>query len=192
MYIKPKEFYQGTRCNLYSRIRSGNILFALLVILFLLPQSNWAASKDPINIEADNAKIIEKEGKSVYTGNVILIQGEARMTADSVIVYSAGGKLSRISATGSPVRYEDKGETKNRDISGEANLLEYYTEENRILLLDNARLSQGRTQFSGNRIEYNTETDVVTAEVSKTGKERVQVIIEPEKLMGTTEPEQKP
>lgn len=166
----------------------------LLVLGFLLIATctAGAASKEPINIEADNAKIIEKEGKSIYTGNVILIQGDTRMTADSVTVYSVSGKLTRITATGKPVRYEDKGKSTDSEISGEANLLEYFTEENRILLLDSARLTQGRTQFSGNRIEYNTATDIVTAEVSKTGKERVQVIIEPETLMGTDNNKPKP
>ena len=163
---------------------------SILVLISQLPLTALAASKDPINIEADNAKIIEKEGKSVYTGNVLLIQGETRMSADSVTVYSESGKLTQITATGRPVRYQDKGQTKDGDISGEANLLEYYTKENRILLLNNARLTQGRTQFSGNRIEYNTETDVVTAEVSETGSERVQVIIEPEKLIGKPAPQQ--
>jgi len=165
--------------------KKENILQISGFLFFLLASHNaWADSKDPINIEADNAKIIEKEGKSVYTGNVILIQGNTRMTADSVTVFSESGKLTQITATGNPVRYEDKGESKDGDISGEANLLEYYTTENRVLLLNSAKLTQGRTQFSGNRIEYNTETDVVTAEVSKTGSERVQVIIEPETLMG--------
>ena len=169
-------------------------LFLATVMLLLVTNTGLASSKDPINIEADNAKIIEKEGKSVYTGNVILIQGDTRMTADSVTVYSESGKLKQITATGSPVRYQDKGESKDGDITGQANLLEYYTTENRILLLNNAKLTQGRTQFSGNRIEYNTETDVVTAEVSKTGSERVQVIIEPETLMGKDKekPESKP
>ena len=163
-----------------------------MILIYQLSANTFAASNDPINIEADNAKIIEKEGKSVYTGNVLLIQGDTRMSADSVTVYSESGKLTQITATGRPVRYEDKGQTKDGDISGEANLLEYYTKENRILLLDNAKLTQGRTQFSGNRIEYNTETDVVTAEVSKTGSERVQVIIEPEKLIGNSAPDPKP
>jgi lipopolysaccharide export system protein LptA len=145
-----------------------------------------ASSKDPINIEADNAKIIEKEGKSVYSGNVVLIQGTIRMTADSLTVYSVAGKLTQITALGKPVRYEEKGQSEDSDIAGEANLLEYYTRDNKILLLDNAKLTQGRTQFSGNRIEYNTSTDVVTAEVSDTGNERVKVTIEPDKLLGNT------
>lgn len=164
----------------------------VLLIIFYCSGNAVAASKDPINIEADNAKIIEKEGKSVYTGNVVLIQGETRMSADSVTVYSVDGKLTQITAKGKPVRYQDKGQSKDSNISGQANLLEYYTKENRILLLDNARLTQGRTQFSGNRIEYNTATDIVTAEVSKTGKERVQVIIEPEKLLGKENSDNKP
>lgn len=173
---------------MYIREKFVSIVFMpgllVLMLLFAITSQVSAASKEPINIEADNAKIIEKEGKSIYTGNVILIQGDTRMTADSVTVYSVSGKLTRITATGKPVRYEDKGKTTDGDISGEANLLEYYTEDNRILLLDNAKLTQGRTQFSGNRIEYNTATDIVTAEVSETGRERVQVIIEPETLMG--------
>lgn len=171
-----------------KRIAKHRTVFALITLLLAvgLASNAAASSKDPINIEADNAKIIEKEGKSVYTGNVILIQGDIRMTADSVTVYSVGGKLTQITALGKPVRYEDKGQSKDGDIAGEANLLEYYTRDNKILLLDNAKLTQGRTQFSGNRIEYNTSTDVVTAEVSDTGKERVQVIIEPDKLLGNT------
>lgn len=164
------------------RHKTLSVIYCLLVML--ISGTAMAASKDPINIEADNAKIIEKEGKSVYTGNVLLIQGDTRMSADSVTVYSEDGKLTQIVAKGNPVRYEDKGQSKDSYISGQANLLEYHTRDNRILLLDNARLTQGRTQFSGNRIEYNTATDIVTAEVSKTGSERVQVIIEPEKLIG--------
>lgn len=166
----------------------------IIFVLFMVLNSHIiiAASKDPINIEADNAKIIEKEGKSIYTGNVILIQGTIRLTADSVTVTSVDGKLNQITAKGKPVRYEEKGQTSDGDISGQAELLEYFTTENRILLLDNAKLTQGRTQFSGNRIEYNTDTDIVTAEVSKTGSERVQVIIEPEKLLGKPDDEKKP
>jgi len=174
--------------SIWSQPRALVATFVFSVLMLNLINAS-AASKDPINIEADNAKIIEKEGKSVYTGNVILIQGDTRMTADSVTVYSESGKLTQITATGNPVRYQDKGQTKHGDISGEANLLEYYTTDNRIILLNNARLQQGRTQFSGNRIEYNTETDVVTAEVSESGTERVQVIIEPETLLGKDKPE---
>lgn len=155
-------------------------LFATAVVC--LVANAYAASKDPINIEADNARIIEKEGKSVYKGNVVMIQGNIRVTADTVTVISADGELTQITASGSPVTYQEKNQPQGEDISGESEVLEYYAADNRILLLNNAKLTQGRTSFSGNRIEYNTETDIVTAEVSKTGKERVQVTIQPDQI----------
>jgi len=164
---------------------STNYISFVVVIITLLmtalyDRSCYAASKEPINIEADNAKIIEKEGKSIYTGNVLLIQGNIRLTADKLIVSSTNGKLSHITAHGKPVKYHEKGLTENNNISGEAEVLEYFAADDRILLINNAKLSQGGTTFGGNRIEYNTATDVVTAEVSNTGEERVQVTIQPD------------
>jgi lipopolysaccharide export system protein LptA len=143
--------------------------------------SAGAAERQPINIEADNAKIIEKEGKSVYKGNVLLIQGTTRMTADIVTVYSRDNKLVRIIAKGSPVTYHKSSTAESEDLSGQANVLEYLAEQQRIVLTEGAKLTQGRTAFSGNRIEYNIKTDVVTAQTSESGKERVQVTIQPEK-----------
>jgi len=158
-------------------------LFCLVFIL--LGKTVYAAPKEPINIEADNAKIIEKEGKSIYTGNVLLIQGKIRLTADKLVVKSAKGKLIQITAHGNPVTYTETSSTPNTDISGQAEILEYYAADDRILLLNNAKLSQGGTTFGGNRIEYNTATDIVTAEVSNTGKERVQVTIQPDNVQKT-------
>ena len=158
-------------------------LFSLVLVLH--DKAVFAAPKEPINIEADNAKIIEKEGKSIYTGNVLLIQGKIRLTADKLIVKSAKGKLVQITAHGSPVTYTETSSTPHTDISGQADTLEYYAVDDRILLLNNAKLSQGGTTFGGNRIEYNIATDIVTAEVSNTGKERVQVTIQPDNIQKT-------
>jgi len=165
------------------------LALTLVSLVFMLhDKAVYAAAKEPINIEADNAKIIEKEGKSIYTGNVLLIQGNIRLTADKLIVKSSKGKLVQITAQGSPVTYSEKSSTPHTDISGEAEILEYYATDDRILLLNNAKLSQGGTTFGGNRIEYNTATDIVTAEVSNTGKERVQVTIQPDNTSKTPNP----
>ena len=153
--------------------------FAALINTTLCINLALAETGDPINIEADNAKLNEKEGKSIYSGNVLLIQGNIRVTADVVTVFSNGGRLTKISATGKPVKYQQRNQPKEDDIQGEANLLEYFASEDRVVLSDDAKLTQGHTFFSGNRIEYNTKTDIVTAAVSDTGKQRVQVTIQP-------------
>lgn len=156
----------------------------MVFVLLSLPITILAETKppaEPINIEADNAKIIEKEGKSVYSGNVILVQGNTRVTADKLTVFSDKGKLSRITAEGKPVTYKQSNQPEAADITAEADTVDYFAMEKRIVLLNNAKLTQGRTVFSGNRIEYNANSKVVTAKQAESGKQRVQVIIHPEK-----------
>jgi len=149
-----------------------------LILTLLLVESTFAQPNDPINIEADKATLNEKEGKSVYTGNVVLTQGDIRVSAEVITVLSQAGKLSRITATGNPVIYRQ--DSLKNDITAEARHLNYFANESRIVLQENAKLSQGRNSFSGNQIEYHTDTEVVTAAVSAQGTERVQVTIHPE------------
>ena len=173
-------------CN-SSRFQKALFTTLLMLALFILPAVILAETKlpaEPINIEADNAKILEKEGKSVYSGNVVLLQGKTRLTADKITVLSEQGKLSRITAEGKPVTYHQDNQPEAEDINAEAEKVDYFALENRIVLLNNAKLTQGRSVFSGNRIEYNANTEVVTASQSETGKERVQVIIHPEQKPG--------
>jgi lipopolysaccharide export system protein LptA len=173
---------------MFNNFRHQMILNTLVAaILFLSMTSLSAAPKapvEPINIDADNAKILEKEGKSIYTGNVVLVQGATKVTADKITVLSKNGKLSQIVAEGSPVTYQQANQPKAPDIKAEATLVEYYALEKRIVLLNNAKLTQGKNSFSGNRIEYNAISEVVTASQSKTGKERVRVTIQPDKKSG--------
>ncbi|NOZ52653.1 MAG: lipopolysaccharide transport periplasmic protein LptA [Gammaproteobacteria bacterium] len=157
------------------------MLLSVFAVLFVgdIRAEIKAAETTPINIEADKATLSEKQGKSVYSGNVILTQGDIRVSADVITVFSRDGKLLRITATGSPVTYQQR--SPKNDINAEARQLDYFANEERVVLLDTAKLSQGRNTFSGNRIEYHTRTEVVTAAVSAQGTQRVQVTIHPEK-----------
>jgi lipopolysaccharide export system protein LptA len=147
------------------------------------PESAWAVDTDlPINIEADHATIDEKQGVSTYSGHVVLTQGGIKITADNLTVHQQQGQLTGITATGNPVRYFQKGETTELDIHGQANTMKYFATEQRLQLVDNAKLSQGGNSFSGNQIDYDTQREVVTATVSETGKQRVQVTIQPKTL----------
>jgi lipopolysaccharide export system protein LptA len=169
--------------NSHGNFRALPVVLTLAVLTAVpaVAPAETQPPAEPINIEADNAKIIEKEGKSVYSGNVVLLQGTTRVTADKITVLSREGKLYHITAEGKPVTYHQANQPKAADISAEAEKVDYFAPENRIVLLNNAKLTQGQTVFSGNRIEYNANTEVVTANQSESGKKRVQVIIHPEK-----------
>lgn len=160
-----------------------------VIVLSLSSTSVSAASKTkPITIEADRATLDEKQGVSTYTGHVLLTQGGIKINADTLIVHSKKGELSHVTAVGKPVRYVQKGQVTNEDILGEANTMEYFAKEKRLLLLENAKLTQGGNAFSGNRIDYDTQKEVVTAAVSESGEQRVQVTIQPKPSDGKNKP----
>lgn len=177
---------------MFNKFKYKKLIVAIIpaiCVLSMMPLSAEPKVKvkaEPINIDADNAKVLEKEGKSIYSGNVVLIQGTAKVTADKITVLSKDGKLSKIIAEGNPVTYHQANQPKAADLKGEAKRVEYYAFEKRIVLLNNAKLTQGKNIFSGNRIEYNAASEVVTASQSKTGDERVRVTIQPEKKSGNT------
>lgn len=162
------------------------VKLALILIGIIAPFSASLAlapnREQPITIEADRARISEKQGVSTYSGHVVLTQGAIKINADTIIVHHDQGQLTHVTAIGTPVRYSQQGETKEQDISGEAKTMEYFASEQRLLLLDNAKLTQGGNSFSGNRIDYDTQREVVTAAVSETGTQRVQVTIQPKSL----------
>lgn len=179
--------------NIPTMFPTGRQPFVILTLLLSLALCPLASAKpgdsdQPITIEADEATIDEKKGMSTYSGHVLLRQGGIRINASQLIVYSSDGKLDRLVATGTPVIYVQQGEADKGDIVGEAQKMEYFANDGQLVLLDNAKLEQGRNRFTGNRIAYDTQREVVTAAVSKTGKERVQVTIHPRPK--TTDPEE--
>jgi lipopolysaccharide export system protein LptA len=167
------------------RIPEPSLLLLTAALLFGASPTAVVASpqdtREPITIEADKAKVDEKQGISTYTGNVLLRQGGIQIKAETLTVHSLEGELEKVVATGAPVTYFQKGDAEASDISGEARRMEYFANENRLVLLESAKLSQGPNQFKGNRITYDTLREVVSATVSETGKDRVQVTIQPKK-----------
>ena len=142
-------------------------------------------SQQPITIEADKAKVDEKKGISTYTGNVLLRQGSIQIKSDELKVISKDGGLDKLVATGKPVIYLQSGDAEKGDIVGEAYQMEYFALEGKLILLENAKLSQGPNMFSGNRIAYDTQKEIVSAAVSEQGTQRVQVTIQPKQKSGS-------
>lgn len=133
----------------------------------------------PISIEADSADIDDNKGISVYKGNVVVTQGSLSLWADTVTVHSPNRNLQKLVAQGTPARFQQRPNGEQEDMRAQARKMEYSTETEKLLLLDGAHLWQSKNEFSGNRIEYDTVNDTVTASKAPSGKERVQVIIQP-------------
>ncbi len=168
-------------------MRAHNRDYWLVFLAIFMAFNVYGAEKklrEPLTIEADRAVIDEKKGLSVYSGNVVLIQGPNTFRADILTVYgSKENKIDKILAEGKPIHFRQKGVADQSDISGEALKFQFFATEKRLLLLGEAKLKQGNNFFSGDKIEYDTQRQIVTAEASKSSKERVKVTINPDNLV---------
>lgn len=166
----------------------------LSIFLTALCPLVFAVEPIPLTIEADQAKINEKAGVSTYRGNVLVKRDTIEVHADEITVQSRDGKFDKIIAIGKPVKFSREGDEKSAGLAGEAQHLEFLADSEKVILIDNARLSQGKNTFSGHRIEYDSISDVVTAGISGAEQptagdtdQRVRVTIHPETNSNTPE-----
>ena len=136
----------------------------------------------PTQIEADRVDVDDKKGISTFRGNVKLTRGSILMTADKVKVYRDKNKdVDKILAWGNPVRYKQRPDKRKEDVIAQAKKVEYNAVKGKLILQDSARIRQGKDIFTGSRIVYDINRDVVRASKAPAGKERVQITIQPKK-----------
>lgn len=147
--------------------RQKNRLRGILLLLSLLPLTAWGLDADreqPINIEADQASLNDKTGVSVYEGNVKLQQGTLVFTGNKMTVQLTDKKLDTIVLTGTPATYVQRPDGKDVDQHAEAERIEYYAIDERVILLRKARIwESGDEEFRSDRIVFNLKTDTVDA-----------------------------
>ena len=161
------------------RVSSGIVLMLGLA----MPVYAMALSSDkqqPIHIEADSVVIDDAQGTAVYRGNVHYSQGSTHLEADEVTVYSADRqKVDKVVADGDPATFRQRPDNQQQDLRGQAGHIEYFAAAERVILEKDAHLWQGKNEFSGSRIEYDTARQMVKALNSGDESGRVQVIIQP-------------
>jgi lipopolysaccharide export system protein LptA len=165
-----------------SSIKQTLIWLPLLLSL-LGPTSVSALTGDrdqPMSLEADSVSIDEGTGVSLYEGNVVISQGSLKLWADRVWIHRRDGKTEKMISEGSPTHFRQLTD-EGQEIKGRALRAEFYVDRDELLLFDEAELEQGADQFRNDRIVYNRATSQVKAGASAKGKERVRVIIEPQK-----------
>ncbi|MEX0731543.1 MAG: lipopolysaccharide transport periplasmic protein LptA [Aquisalimonadaceae bacterium] len=135
----------------------------------------------PIHLDADTADIDGTRGVGVYTGNVVLTQGNREITGDRMTVHTRDGReLDYVVVEGTPATWEQPPESGGDIIRGEAPRMEYHARNpTRVKLLQGGRITQGRNTFTGETIEYNLETENVIAQ-GRDSSERVRITLFPE------------
>lgn len=142
-----------------------------------------AASKEPINITADKLDYFDKEQKAIYTGNVIVVQGDTRLNASVLTIFfdrkpgATGAAATPGGANSGLRRMEGKGPITitSKDQVGTGDALVYDKPTNKFNLIGNVALSQGENVTRGDQLAY----DLSTGQAVVSSKGRVHTLIVP-------------
>lgn len=128
-----------------------------------------ADTKAPVEMTADALSVDQATGQAKFTGNVVIGQGQMRLSAQEVTVtYAAGGqqKIKSLTATGGVTLASGSDAAEAREAV-------YDVETGNITLTGDAIVTQGQNVLAGDRLEVNLATG--TANVSG----RVRTVLQP-------------
>ena len=156
------------------------ILLFFCLVLPMLSASVYADGNQAIAVNANYAKRNEVTGLTEYRGNVVIRQGTTLINADRVIIYYEDDKVSRISCTGAPARYQQMSVIDDNLIIARAESIEYLVTEDAINLKSNAALTRNGTSIKGDSINYDLAKGTWTAKGNEEGEQkRIQLVIPP-------------
>jgi lipopolysaccharide export system protein LptA len=137
------------------------------------------SSKEPISIDADKLVYYDKEHKAVYSGNVVVIQGDTKMTCSAMTVFldhaPTQGAASQ-SSNGQSPSAADSG-VKHLDVTGPVTVLSktqvatgdngsYDKAEDKVRLIGHVTLSDGQNVTKGDKLTYDLKNGQATVDTS--------------------------
>jgi len=156
-------------------------LLGLLAALYSVP--GFALPEDrqqPIQISADHAELDDRQGLAIYSGDVRLVQGSLAIEADQLTIRTDGKGIQSLTAVGRPAHYRQQAQTDQPLTHGYGLRIEYDVENNQVTLINQARLERAADSFQGDRIQIDTERDLVNASGTQgDGGQRVEMVIQP-------------
>jgi lipopolysaccharide export system protein LptA len=155
-----------------------------------------ASSKEPISIDADKLVYSDKEQKAVYTGNVVVIQGETKLTCWAMTILmakaeAANGKAAAAPGPAAPAPTDaaaaapdstpgaGASQVRHMDAVGPVTVVSktqvatgdsgsYDKEQNKVWLIGHVTLSDGGNVTKGDRLTYDLTSGVATVDNGKT------------------------
>lgn len=143
---------------------------------------NFGSSKEPIKIDADRLDVFDKEGRAVFSGNVVAVQGESTMNCSLMTVLYEQRREGGGAGTPGPQTADDSS-IKKIDCKGPVTIVSktqvatgdnasFDRVANKIYLTGNAALSDGPNVTRGERVVYDLNTGVANVETKPGGRVR--------------------
>jgi lipopolysaccharide export system protein LptA len=129
-------------------------------------------SKSPISIDADKLNYFEKEGRAIYDGHVVVVQGDTRLTCSKLTIFmetSSQAQAKPAAAAAPAARADASSRLKHMDCAGPVNVRSktqtatadsgaYDKGRNEVVLSGHVVLTDGRNVTRGDRLVYDLAT----------------------------------
>src|SRR5271157_4119985 len=143
-------------------------------------------SKEPISIDADKLVYFDKEQKAIYSGNVVVVQGDTKMTCSVMTVFldrapaqgqpGAGPQAAAAPADAQQVPSQNSG-IKRLEAAGPVTVVSktqvatgdngtYDKLQAKVLLIGNVTLSDGQNVTKGDKLTYDLKTGQATIDTN--------------------------
>lgn len=120
----------------------------------------------PLQIEADNATLDQKQMVTVFSGRVIISKGSLVVHADQGTATQDKAGDRTLHLIGSPVTFVQKADDGEL-IEGQGNKFDYNTKTSLAVLNGRSRVKKGKNIIVGDMLTYNTQTQVYSALATK-------------------------
>jgi lipopolysaccharide export system protein LptA len=143
-----------------------------------------ASSKQPVSIEADKLVYFDKEQKAIYTGNVVVIQGDTKMTCSGLTIFMEKADAPNAAPASDPAKTGAGGSSshvKHLDAAGPVTVISktqvatgdrasFDKAQNKVWLLGNVTLSDSGNVTKGDKLTYDLTTGQATVDTGAAGR----------------------
>jgi lipopolysaccharide export system protein LptA len=130
----------------------------------------------PMNIEASHASLDQKSQISVFTGNVMIVQGTMRLVADKVMIREDKQGNHYSQGSGAPVKFRQKMDNSPDYIEAQALRFTYDGKTGILKLYDKAWVKRGTDEVKGDIITYDMNQETYDAHTQKEGRVNVTIL----------------
>lgn len=151
------------------------------------------SSKEPISIDADKLVYFDKEQRAIYSGSVVVVQGDTKMTCSVMTVFldkapAPAANAQTADAKGATAPADPQGPSQNSGIkrleaagpvtvvsktqvaTGDSGV--YDKAQDKVFLIGRVTLSDGQNVTKGDRLTYDLKSGQATIDTNggKTGR----------------------
>lgn len=176
-------------CVRFMQSRYRLLIPLLMLGLSATTQALPEDRNEPIRITADSAIRNERQGTTLYEGNVVLTQGSLIIHAEALTIESVENNTNSIVATGQPATLEQTPKAGQAPVFATAGRIVYRQQDDQITLTEDAHIEQDGATVSGAVINYLVSEQRVQATAGDSASEgqRVEVVIPPAALSDDTD-----